>query len=53
MKSETDQALAASTMMNRGAKMHYEANDLINYNGMKNLGLVLQVHEDTLKVINE
>lgn len=53
LKSETDQALAAASMSNRGSKGHYEANDLINYNGLKNIGLVLQVHEDTLKVINE
>ena len=31
----------------------YAANDLINYNNSKNSGLVLQVHEDYLKVINE
>ena len=31
----------------------YQANDLINYNNNKNCGLVLQVHEDYLKIINE
>ncbi len=31
----------------------YAANDLINYNNSKNSGLVLQVHEDYLKAINE
>jgi transcription elongation factor len=31
----------------------YSANDLVNYNGGKNSGLVLQVHEDYLKIINE
>ena len=27
--------------------------DLIHYNGTKNAGLILQVHEDYVKVINE
>jgi len=27
--------------------------DLVNYNGNKNAGLVLQVHEDYIKLINE
>ena len=31
----------------------YQANDLINYNNNNNCGLVLQVHEDYLKIINE
>ena len=31
----------------------YKSGDLINYNGGKNSGLVLQVHEDYLKIINE
>lgn len=31
----------------------YKAGDLVLYNGNKNAGLVLQVHEDYLKLINE
>lgn len=31
----------------------YEANDLVSYNNNKFVGLVLQVQEDYLKVINE
>ena len=39
--------------MKHGVRSAYTAGDLINYNGGKNSGLVLQVHEDYLKVINE
>ena len=40
--------------MGSGSTRHgYKAGDLILYNGNKNAGLVLQVHEDYLKMINE
>jgi len=39
--------------MSSGVLNSYTANDLVSYNGSKNAGLVLQVHEDYLKVINE
>lgn len=35
------------------SKHGFTAGDLVNYNGNKNAGLVLQVNEDYLKVINE
>lgn len=35
------------------AKHDFSAMDLVNYNGNKNAGLVLQVNEDYLKLINE
>jgi len=35
------------------AQHGYKAGDLVLYNGSKNAGLVLQVHEDYLKMINE
>jgi transcription elongation factor len=44
---------AAVNTMGTGVRHSYAANDLISYNGTKNAGLVLQVHEDYLKVINE
>jgi len=36
-----------------GKSNGYSAFDLIHYNGTKNAGLILQVHEDSVKVINE
>ena len=40
--------------MGAGSNRHgYKAGDLVLYNGNKNAGLVLQVHEDYLKMINE
>ena len=40
--------------MGQGSTRHgYKAGDLVLYNGNKNAGLVLQVHEDYLKMINE
>ena len=40
-------------MLGQGNKDGYKAFDLIHYNGTKNAGLILQVHEDSVKVINE
>jgi transcription elongation factor len=36
-----------------GVRSNYAANDLVSYDSQKHAGLVLQVHEDYLKVINE
>jgi transcription elongation factor len=54
LKSETDTNLvAALNVKQNGIKGAYTANDLVNFNGGKNLGLVLQVHEDYLKIIDQ
>ena len=39
--------------MTGGSGHGFEAGDLVQYNGNKNAGLVLQVQEDYLKMINE
>ena len=53
LKSDTDQ-LGGQNLGGAGNSRHgYKAGDLVLYNGNKNAGLVLQVHEDYLKMINE
>ncbi len=53
LKSETDTNLAvALTVKQNGVKVNYEANDLVNFAGNKHLGLVLQKHDDYLKIID-
>ena len=55
LKSDTDQLGGTQNPMGgSGSARHgYKAGDLVLYNGSKNSGLVLQVHEDYLKMINE
>lgn len=54
LKSETDTNLvAALTVKQNGVQGAYHANDLVNFQGGKHLGLVLQVHEDYLKIIDQ
>lgn len=54
LKSETDTNLvAALNLKQNGAKQQFFANDLVNFNGEKGRGLVLQVHEDYLKIIDQ
>lgn len=58
LKSDTDQLGGQGTSNGvanggAGARHGYKAGDLVLYNGAKNSGLVLQVHEDYLKMINE
>ncbi len=54
LKSDTDQLGGQNTLGGTGTARHgYKAGDLVLYNGSKNSGLVLQVHEDYLKMINE
>jgi len=52
LKSDTDHPLT-SNMVSAGARANFSAMDLVSYDGLKKAGLVLQVHEDYLKVINE
>ncbi len=54
LKSETDTNLvAALNVKQNGVKSTYLANDLVNFNGEKGRGLVLQVHEDYLRIIDQ
>ena len=54
LKSETDQLGGLNSSVGAGKAGHgYKAGDLVLYNGSKNAGLVLQVNEDFLKMINE
>jgi len=54
LKSETDTNLvAALNLKQNGAKQQFFANDLVNFNGEKGRGIVLQVHEDYLKIIDQ
>ena len=54
LKSDTDQLGGQNVLGGSGTSRHgYKAGDLVLYNGSKNSGLVLQVHEDYLKMINE
>lgn len=45
--------VAALNIKQNGAKGTYLANDLVNFNQGKHIGLVLQVHEDYLKIIDQ
>lgn len=45
--------VAALNIKQNGAKSTYMANDLVNFNQGKRIGLVLQVHEDYLKIIDQ
>lgn len=40
-------------MIGKKKESNYQANDLVSYNNNKDVGVVLQVQEDYLKVINE
>lgn len=53
LRSDTDMPTDSNLIGSAGLRHGYTANDLVTYNGGKNAGLVLQVHEDYLKVINE
>ena len=53
LKSDTDQPMSTNLMAASGKNHGIKAGDLINYNGNKNAGYVLQVQEDYLKVISE
>lgn len=53
LKSDLDNTAATNKSMFDRTTHAYEANDLISYNNNKFVGLVLQVQEDYLKVINE
>lgn len=52
LKSDTDQFGGAGAL-GGGSRHGFKAGDLVLYNGNKNAGLVLQVQEDYLKMINE
>jgi transcription elongation factor len=45
--------VAALNIKQSGAKSTYMASDLVNFNQGKRIGLVLQVHEDYLKIIDQ
>jgi len=45
--------VAALNIKQNGAKSIYMAGDLVNFNQGKRIGLVLQVHEDYLKIIDQ
>jgi len=54
LKSDTDQLVGHNGIQVTGGAGHgFQAGDLVQYNGNKNAGLVLQVQEDYLKMINE
>ncbi len=54
LKNDSDMNLvAALTVKKSGMNGGFQANDLVNFNGGKQLGLVLQVHEDYLKIIDQ
>jgi hypothetical protein len=53
LKSDTDTHQGSNLFGVSSARHGFSAMDLVNYNGNKNAGLVLQVNEDYLKVINE
>ena len=52
LKSEIDQT-AISGFLDKKKMSQYSANDLVSYNNNKHVGVVLQVQEDYLKVIND
>lgn len=51
-KSETDQNILSSFMDKMKGSV-YRANDMVVYNNNKSVGVVLQVQEDFLKILNE
>lgn len=53
LKSDNDQPMTSSFIAVAGKNHGFRAGDLVNYNGNKNAGYVLQVQEDFLKMINE
>ena len=53
LKSDTDHSAVSTLFGANSLKHNFAAMDLVNYNGNKNAGLVLQVHEDYIKLINE
>jgi len=54
LKSDTDQLIGHNGIQVSGGAGHgFQAGELVQYNGNKNAGLVLQVQEDYLKIINE
>ncbi len=53
LKSDTDAHQVSSLLGFSSTKHGINAMELVQYNGNKNAGLVLQVNEDYLKLINE
>lgn len=54
LKSDTDNNLiAALTQKAKGIQGQFSANDLVNFNNGRNIGLVLQVYEDYLKIVDQ
>jgi len=53
LKSDTDAHQASTLFGYSSVKHNLNAMDLVQYNGNKNAGLVLQVNEDFIKLINE
>lgn len=54
LKSDSDQLVMHNGIQFSGGSGHgFQAGDLVQYNGNKNAGYVLQVQEDYLKMINE
>ena len=53
LKSDTDQHQTQSMFGYSSIKTNLQAMDLVQYNGNKNAGLVLQINEDQIKLINE
>jgi len=52
LKSELDNNYMPS-LLEKSASQLYQASDLVSYNNNKNIGYVLQVQEDFLKVISD
>jgi transcription elongation factor len=53
LKSDSDTNVEKTSIGAPATRNKYAALDLVNYHGSKHGGLVLQVHEDYLKVLNE
>lgn len=53
LKSDSDTYQASALLGLNSVKHGITAMDLVHYNGNKNAGLVLQVNEDQIKLINE
>ena len=53
LKSDSDTNVEKTSIGAPASRNKYAALDLVNYHGSKHGGLVLQVHEDYLKVLNE
>jgi hypothetical protein len=53
LKSDSDTNIEKTSIGAPASRNKFAALDLVNYHGSKHGGLVLQVHEDYLKVLNE